>query len=163
MASNDPCSGKHAKRSRRIVPGATCNVTALLLCRPAPLLSASMRTAVTPGGTSYSWTTSHGICGLPLPVRIKSLGCRLYLCVFPSDFQTRIKSKAIGNFDRTVYAAKILDNFFAQVCRFSPRRHRNACGLIMTSILGTEGDGPVVGCDAETAREQPSAEKPDRQ
>jgi len=61
-ASGDLCVGKHAKRSRRIPPGGICNVTALLLCRPTPLLSASMRTAVTPGGTSYCWTTSHSIC-----------------------------------------------------------------------------------------------------
>jgi hypothetical protein len=34
-------------------------VTTLLLCPPEPLLSASMRRTVTPGGTTYSWT-SHG-------------------------------------------------------------------------------------------------------
>ena len=49
------------KRSRRIAPGAICNVTALLLCLPAAVVSASMRTAVTSDGTSYSRTASHGI------------------------------------------------------------------------------------------------------
>ena len=42
-----------------------CRVTTLLLCLPALLLSASMRTAVTPGGTSYSWITSRGSCIRP--------------------------------------------------------------------------------------------------
>jgi hypothetical protein len=60
-SSDDCCAGKQAKRSWSVAPGRTCNVTALLLCLPAPLLSASMRTAVTPGGTTYSWTTSHSI------------------------------------------------------------------------------------------------------
>jgi hypothetical protein len=59
-ALDDPCAGKQMKRSRKVAPGRICNVTALLLCPPAPLLSASIRRAVMPGGTSYSWTTSHG-------------------------------------------------------------------------------------------------------
>lgn len=62
--SEDFCAAKQTKRSRRVAPGRICNVTALLLCPPEPLLSASMRTAVTPGGTSYSWTTSHGIAAI---------------------------------------------------------------------------------------------------
>jgi hypothetical protein len=64
-SSGDPSAGKHTKRSRSIAPGGMCRVTTLLLCLPALLLSASMRTAVTPGGTSYSWITSRGSCIRP--------------------------------------------------------------------------------------------------
>jgi hypothetical protein len=59
--SDDPFAGKHTKRSRRIARGGICNVTALLLARFATVASASMRMAVMPDGTSYSWTISHGI------------------------------------------------------------------------------------------------------
>jgi hypothetical protein len=61
--------------------------------------------------------------------------------------KTRIKSETIGNFDYAVHAAKVLENVFGKVCGFCPRRDRNACRLIMTSIFGTESDGPVVGCE----------------
>lgn len=54
LRPRDACAGRHTKRSRRVAPGEICNVTALLLCRPALLLSASMRTAVMPNGISYS-------------------------------------------------------------------------------------------------------------
>jgi len=55
---HDPCAGKQTKRRRTVAPARTCNVTLLLLCEPESLLSASMRTAVTPGGTTYSSTSS---------------------------------------------------------------------------------------------------------
>ena len=55
----DHCSGKQITRRRTASPGRTCNVTLLLLCRPGPPLSTSIRIAVTPDGTTYSWAISH--------------------------------------------------------------------------------------------------------
>jgi hypothetical protein len=80
-----------------------------------------------------------------VPRNLPNERLRLFLPTSPLK-KTRIKSKTIGHFDHAIHAAKVLENIFGKVVGFGLRRHRNACGLIMTGKFATESDCPVVGC-----------------